>query len=108
VARKQSTITASPEPLEPSPAAKASHCGRCDARYVPRHGCLFCDACVESETKRRVAQSGYTKCRVIGNVCAVGRLDDGFFRSNFADGEIAEFADEDVLSLPDTFVPLSA
>lgn len=91
---------------EPSPGAKAAHCVRCDARFVPKDGQTFCDDCLVSEAKRRTKRAGYTRCRVIGNVAAVGMVEDGHFRTTFVDGEVAEFSDEDVLSLPGSFAPI--
>ncbi len=68
---------------------------------------LLCDACSSAEVRRRTSRAGYTKCRVLGAVVAVGRLDDGHIRTNFCDGDVAEFSDEDVLSLPDHFEPVA-
>jgi hypothetical protein len=42
----------------------------------------------------------------MSGVVAIGRMDDGHMRSSFIEGDVAEFDDKDVLSLPDILVPL--
>jgi hypothetical protein len=91
--------------IEPSPADKAARCATCDERFVPRDGQLLCDACLVLETQRRTKRAGYTRCLVTEPVVAVGMLDDGSFRTSFGTGDVAEFADYDVLSLPEILTP---
>jgi hypothetical protein len=89
--------------MEPSPAAKIGFCSSCDVRFVPTDG-LICDDCIAAEARRRVTRPGYTRCRVVGSVVAMGMVEDGHFKTTFADGDVAEFAAEDVASLPDCLV----
>lgn len=96
-----------PTPLDDaSPAAKAARCATCDARFVPLDGQLLCDECLQAEATRRTKRAGYTRCRVASSVVAVGMLEDGSFRTSFDEGAVAEFADYDVLSLPEILVPI--
>lgn len=92
-------------PMAMSPAAKASHCHTCGARFVPV-GCPLCDSCLASEKSRRQTGGQFAKCSVVGNVVAVG-FREGAFRTTFEDGDEAEFSLEDILSLPESLIPLA-
>lgn len=56
-------------------------------------------------TTPKPSRSGYKLCLVRGNVVAEGFL-DGQAKTEFQDGQIAEFQDDDIKSLPELLVPV--
>jgi hypothetical protein len=89
------------------PEAKTATCSLCNSTFVPTDGEEACPACADKAAKRRSSpRAGYKLCEVIGEgfVVADGFI-DGRVRTMFKVGDVAEFSDADIASLPDRLRP---
>lgn len=89
----------------PPPEAKAFRCESCDSRFVPVGNQIVCDACLEkAKAQKSSSRAGYVKCKVVGDgrIVAHGFV-DGEVKTGFGPGDVAEFSQADVDSLPGHF-----
>lgn len=92
-----------------APEAKAFRCESCDSRFVPVGNQIVCDTCLEkANAQKSSSRAGYVKCKVVGDGRIVAQ---GFVgttvKTGFEPGDVAEFSQADVDSLPGHFEPVT-